>query len=170
MTSTLWWRLPAWVWDMMAKPLSKIRPVYMYMQMEGWHQMREHASIPISWEQYTSIHSPRNQLPIMPYRPETTILDLKVWIDKEEKEDQQQSEHIVMHEFYSKEVSSKCVINARSALSWGSKRTILTQGTQRILLKCSTRLPWETIIGHTVWTTWRFAYSSWATTRDLELK
>ena len=55
---------------------------------------------------------------------------------------------IIMHEFYSKEVSSKSVINVRSALPWGSKRTILTQEVLRILLNCSMRLPWEIVAGH----------------------
>ena len=53
-----------------------------------------------------------------------------------------------MHEFYYKEVSSKSVINARSALAWGSKKTILTQEVLRILLNCSTRLQWEIVTGH----------------------
>lgn len=34
--------------------------------------------------------------------------------------------NMVLHEFYSKDVASKSVINARSALSWSCKRTILT--------------------------------------------
>ena len=54
---------------------------------------------------------------------------------------------MVLHGFYSKEVS-KCIINARSALSWSCKRTILTQEVLRILLNCSRELPWETTVGH----------------------
>ena len=55
--------------------------------------------------------------------------------------------NVVLHGFYSKEVS-KCIINARSALSWSCKRTILTQEVLRILLNCSRELPWETTVGH----------------------
>ena len=58
------------------------------------------------------------------------ILDSKVWIEEREG-----------IEFSSKEVASKSVVNARSALSWSSKRTILTQEVLRILLNCSTELP-----------------------------
>ena len=49
------------------------------------------------------------------------ILDLKVWIEKHE------THAMIMHEFYSKEVSSKNVINAKSAIPWSTKRTVLTQ-------------------------------------------
>ena len=48
-----------------------------------------------------------------------------------------------MYEFYSKEMASKAVINARSALSWSTKRTVLTQEVLRVLLNCSKLLPWE---------------------------
>ena len=35
--------------------------------------------------------------------------------------------NVILHEFNSKDVASKCVINARSALPWSRKATILTQ-------------------------------------------
>ena len=50
------------------------------------------------------------------------ILDLKVWIERRE----QPRPYVVMHEFYSKEVASKSMVNARSALPWKDKRTIMT--------------------------------------------
>ena len=65
------------------------------------------------------------------------ILDLKVWIEKHE------AHAMIMHEFYSKEVSSKNVINAKSAIPWSTKRTVLTQEILRVLLNCSKRLPWD---------------------------
>ena len=50
------------------------------------------------------------------------ILDLKVWIEKI-GQDQQRNRpgSVILHEFYSKEVASKSVVNARSALSWSCK-------------------------------------------------
>ena len=69
------------------------------------------------------------------------ILDSKVWIEEREGIEGQLKEKVVIHEFSSKEVASKSVVNARSALSWSSKRTILTQEVLRILLNCSTELP-----------------------------
>ena len=62
------------------------------------------------------------------------ILDLKIRIESRERREQQQNENIILHGFYSKEVSSKCVVDARSALPWNNKRTILTQELLRILL------------------------------------
>ena len=68
---------------------------------------------------------------------------------------------VVLHEFYSKDVASKCVINARSALPWSCKRTVLTQEVLRILLKCSRELPWETAVGHVNHMMQRLQYSGY---------
>ena len=76
------------------------------------------------------------------------VLDLKMWVEENEKNREQRGYQVVMHEFYAKEVSSKSVVNAKSALSWGSKRTILTQEVLRILLNCSPKLPWEVVVSH----------------------
>jgi hypothetical protein len=76
------------------------------------------------------------------------ILDFKVWIEEREEVEGQLKKKIALHVFYSKEVASKSVVNARSALSWNSKRTILTQEVLRILLNCRTELPWEVVVGH----------------------
>jgi len=35
---------------------------------------------------------------------------------------------------------------ARSALSWSTKRTVLTQEVLRVLLNCSKLLPWERVV------------------------
>ena len=50
-------------------------------------------------------------------------------------------------EFNSK-LSYESLVKARSSLSLGSKRTIVTQEILRILLNCDTILPWEVAIGH----------------------
>ena len=76
------------------------------------------------------------------------VLDLKMWVEENEKNREQRGYQVVMHEFYAKEVSSKSVVSAKSALSWGSKRTILTQEVLRILLNCSPKLPWEVVVSH----------------------
>ena len=65
----------------------------------------------------------------------------------------------VLHEFYSKDVASKCVVNARSALQWRCKRTILTQEVLRILLNCSKELLLETIVSHVSHMMLRLQYS-----------
>ena len=80
-------------------------------------------------------------------------MEMKRRQDEREEED---GVSVVLHEFYSKDFASKCVINARSALPWNSKRTILTQEVLRILLNCSRELqalycrevPWATVISH----------------------
>ncbi|PFX11602.1 hypothetical protein AWC38_SpisGene24595 [Stylophora pistillata] len=55
---------------------------------------------------------------------------------------------VVLREFYYKDVASRSVINARSALPWSCKRTILTQEVLRILLNCSRELRWEVVVAH----------------------
>ena len=55
------------------------------------------------------------------------ILDVRVWVEKVIDS----NVYRVMHEFYMKEVSSKAVIDARSALSWDVNRTVLTQEVLR---------------------------------------
>ena len=70
------------------------------------------------------------------------ILDLKVWI-----QDIGGSRRII-HEFYAKDVSSKAVVNAKSAFSMKQKRTVLTQEVLRVLLNCSPDVPWERVVIH----------------------
>ena len=79
------------------------------------------------------------------------IFDLKVWVELRQIQSVGEGGgevNVVLHKFYSKEVASKSVINATSALSWSWKRTTLTREVLRILLNCSRELPWETTVGH----------------------
>ena len=75
-----------------------------------------------------------------------TILDLKVWIDGINRNDGRSSK--VLQEFYTKDVSSKMMIHARSAVSWNMKRTSLTQQVLRVMLNCSRLLPWKVTERH----------------------
>ena len=54
------------------------------------------------------------------------------------------------------------VINARSAIPWRNKRTILTQEVLRILRNCSDQLPWSTICDHVSMFTARMQYSGYS--------
>merc|ERR1712240_313932 len=74
------------------------------------------------------------------------LLDIKLWTEKVENNGREYT--IIMHKFYKKTVATKSVIHANSAISWSSKRTILTQEGLRILLRCSRNLPWEIKAGH----------------------
>ena len=72
------------------------------------------------------------------------ILDLKVWVESRRVQGVGEGENkvsVFLHEFYSKDVASKCVVNGKSAMSWSCKRTILTQEVLRILRNCSRELP-----------------------------
>ena len=67
------------------------------------------------------------------------ILDLKVWINRDNK---------IVHEYYMKAVSSKAVVNSDSAMPMKDRRTVLTQEILRIILRCSPLLPWEKVKTH----------------------
>ncbi|KAJ7360017.1 hypothetical protein OS493_019105 [Desmophyllum pertusum] len=58
-------------------------------------------------------------------------------------------------------IASKSVVNARSALPWSCKRMILTQEVLRILLNCSTELPWKTAVDHVNHMMLRLQYSGY---------
>ena len=70
------------------------------------------------------------------------MLDLKLWIQEF------QDGIKIMYEHYEKDIVSKAVLNAKSAMSTGTKRTILTQEMLRIITHCSEYLPWETVCCH----------------------
>ena len=70
------------------------------------------------------------------------ILDLKVWVETTVNGSK------IMHEHYVKPMATKAVINARSAMSWRVKRTVLTQEALRIMLNCSRDLPWQITSNH----------------------
>ena len=65
------------------------------------------------------------------------ILDLKVWLASMFDEVTHESRVLVLHEYYHKDVASRAVINARSAVPWRDKRTILTQEILRVLRNCT---------------------------------
>ena len=85
------------------------------------------------------------------------ILDLKVWLE----EDMSNRRHLIMHEFYAKEVSSKSVIPDNSALPWSIKRAVMTQELLRVFLNCSPSLPWQRITEHASNTTLKMQYSGY---------
>ena len=92
-----------------------------------WRKIREagnqiHESIQLEAD-FPSKH-PDNKVP---------ILDIKVWIENGK----------VLHEYYSKPVSSMAVIDAQSAMPLKDKRTVLTQDLLRVILRCSPELPWD---------------------------
>ena len=76
------------------------------------------------------------------------VLDLKVWVESRGKKTERQvgKVSVIMYAFHSKCVAYKAVINARSALSWSTKRTVLTQEVLRVLMNCSKLLPWERVV------------------------
>jgi len=69
---------------------------------------------------------------------------------------------VIMYEFHSKCVASKTVINARSALSWSTKRTVLAQEVLRILMNCSKLLPWERVVENVNEMVLRMQYSGYS--------
>ena len=94
-------------------------------QKESWKRIREtgnkiHTSIQL--EEDCPANYADNKVP---------ILDIKVWVNEDGK---------IRHEYYSKSVSSKSVIDARSAMPREDKRTVLTQDLLRIILRCSPEL------------------------------
>ena len=68
---------------------------------------------------------------------------------------------MIMYEFYSKSMASNAVINARSALKWSTKRTVLTQEVLRVLLNCSKMLPWERVVENVNEMVLRMQYSGY---------
>ncbi|KAL9986209.1 hypothetical protein ACROYT_G000316 [Oculina patagonica] len=76
------------------------------------------------------------------------ILDLKVWVEHREKKVQESNQmvSVMMYEFYKKEIASKALVNARSAMSASAKRTVLSQAVLRVLLNCSPLLPWANVV------------------------
>ena len=61
-----------------------------------------------------------------------------------------------------KEVSSKSVVLAQSALSWPVKRTVLTQEALRIMLNCSPLLPVQELTEHLSHFSLRMQYSGYS--------
>ena len=67
------------------------------------------------------------------------VLDLKVYLNQD---------GIIFHKFYEKITKNKFVILADSALSWQSKRTILTQEALRIMRNTSVKLDPDILNSH----------------------
>ena len=88
------------------------------------------------------------------------ILDVKVWVEKR-KENEGPTTTKVIHEYYSKEVSTKAVINERSSLPLRTKRTILTMEALRIQLRCSPELPKKNVTEHLNEFTRKLQYSGY---------
>ena len=76
------------------------------------------------------------------------VLDLKAWLSHGVDLETREPVVSVMHEHYTKEVASKAVVDARSALPMKTKRTIHTQEIVRILRNCSKSLPANVTRGH----------------------
>ena len=70
------------------------------------------------------------------------ILDLKVWVQEVREK------RIIMYEHYKKDISSKAMIFANSAIPMNQKRTIITQEILRIMTHCSQNLNKETRNSH----------------------
>ena len=68
------------------------------------------------------------------------ILDLKVWMANLFDRVTHEVNVTVMHEHYYNNVSSKSVIDARSAVPWKVKRTILNQEVITVIRNCSRSL------------------------------
>ena len=84
------------------------------------------------------------EYPSKQHEKKMPVLDVKVWL----QEVQDQGRLCIMYEFYSKEVASKALIGARSAVPWRDKRNIMTQEVLRILKNCSVNLPWQNKVSH----------------------
>ena len=80
------------------------------------------------------------------------ILDVKVFVEGNNR---------VMYEFYAKDVSSKRMLDARSAQPWAVKRTVLTQEVIRVLSCCSPNLPWGDKVKHVEEMVKRMQYSGY---------
>ena len=70
------------------------------------------------------------------------MLNVKLWIEEID------GQRRLLYEHYEKEMTTKNVIHATSAIPKKTKRTVLTQDALRIMLHCSRYLPWETVLGH----------------------
>ena len=70
------------------------------------------------------------------------MLDVKMWIAEVNGEKK------IMYEHYEKEMTTKAVIHAKSAIPIQIKRTVLSQEMLRILLHCSRHLTWDVVCTH----------------------
>ena len=83
------------------------------------------------------------------------MLDIKMWIAV------LNGVYRLVYEHYEKPMATKMVIHAESAIPMQVKRTVLTQEMLRILLHCSTYLPWITVQQHLSNYTRKMQYSGY---------
>ena len=69
------------------------------------------------------------------------IMDIKVWTDED---------GTILYQHYEKSVCSKTVLNAKSAHSSATKKSVHTQEILRRLLNSSLKLNWETEVAPVV--------------------
>ena len=70
------------------------------------------------------------------------MLDVKMWLEREG------DTRRILYEHYEKEMASKSLVHAKSAIPYKMKQTVLTQEMLRILLHCCVDLEWETVQHH----------------------
>jgi hypothetical protein len=70
------------------------------------------------------------------------MLDVKMWLEEVN------GRRVILYEHYVKEIATKMVIHADSAIPKRIKRTVLTQEVLRILLHTSRNLPWDVVRQH----------------------
>ena len=83
------------------------------------------------------------------------MLDLKMWITEINGGIR------IVYEHYEKDMATKMLIHAKSAIPLKVKRTVLTQEMLRILLHCSRNIPWETVRDHLSNFTRKMQYSGY---------
>ena len=86
------------------------------------------------------------------------MLDIKMWIEE------LNGIYKILYEHYEKKMATKMIIHAKSAVPMQMKRTVLTQEMLRILLHCSTDLPWTTVQQHMSNFTLKMQYSGYKQT------
>ena len=83
------------------------------------------------------------------------VLDLKMWIKEIDGVVR------ILHEHYEKDMATKMLIHAESAIPMKVKRTVLTQEMLRIILHCSRYIPWDTVRDHLSNFTKKMQYSGY---------
>ena len=87
-------------------------------------------------EIHQCMHTCDYRLPIKESENKMPILVLRIWLASMFDSVTQEMKATLLHEHYTKNVSSKAVIDARSAVPWKVKRTVLTQEVIRVLRNC----------------------------------
>ena len=85
------------------------------------------------------------------------ILDLKVWIGQTHN-----GEIKILHEHYTKDVSTRSVIHAKSAHPMKTKENVLVNEIVRILRNCSSLIEWKDVIPHIEYFMKRMQFSQYS--------